>query len=150
MPRASSSVETKGSKSWGSTSGSIPGPLSEMVTQSQSVPSRSARAERDGTDWLCVTISDNGPGIDPDVLPQLFEPFVSTELDARGTGLGLAVAEGIVREHEGVILARNRPDRAGAVFEVMLPLPPVSPVDEPEAGDEAQRQTTPGREDLHQ
>lgn len=110
----------------------------------------SARAERDGTDWLCVTISDNGPGIDPDVLPQLFEPFVSTELDARGTGLGLAVAEGIVREHEGVILARNRPDRAGAVFEVMLPLPPVSPVDEPEAGDEAQRQTTPGREDLHQ
>lgn len=45
----------------------------------------------------------------------------SARLDSRGTGLGLAVADGIVREHGGVLLARNLPGRAGAVFEVILP-----------------------------
>jgi two-component system sensor histidine kinase HupT/HoxJ len=72
-------------------------------------------------DWVGLTITDNGPGIDPELLSRLFEPFVSTRLDSRGTGLGLAVADGIVREHGGVLLARNLPGRAGAVFEVILP-----------------------------
>jgi signal transduction histidine kinase len=56
------------------------------------------------------------------LLSTLFEPFVSTHLDARGSGLGLAVAEGIVGEHGGVMLARNRQDGSGAVFEIMLPM----------------------------
>lgn len=77
---------------------------------------------RDESEWVSITIADNGPGIRPDVLPRLFEPFVSTRLDARGTGLGLAVAEGIIREHSGVIVARNRPDARGALFEIVLPL----------------------------
>ena len=116
----------------------------------------SVRTRRDETDWLSITITDNGPGIDPELLPTLFEPFVSTELDARGAGLGLAVAEGIVREHAGVILARNRPGRAGAVFEVMLPLerdaasgarePRAETEDESEA-EPAERASIPGRED---
>ncbi len=77
---------------------------------------------RDGRPWVSVLIRDSGPGISPDVLPRLFEPFASTRLDANGTGLGLAVAEGIVKEHGGVILARNAPQpRGGAIFEVMLP-----------------------------
>ena len=79
---------------------------------------------RDGGRWVTVRIVDDGPGIDPDVLPSLFEPFVSTRLDHQGTGLGLAVAEGIVREHGGTVIARNRTDRRGAVFEVMLPAGP--------------------------
>jgi signal transduction histidine kinase len=83
-------------------------------------------SRREGRDWVTVSVRDNGPGIDPSVLPKLFEPFASTRLDSRGTGLGLAVAEGIVREHGGVILARNlassRENSAGgAEFEVMLP-----------------------------
>lgn len=77
--------------------------------------------ERDGTEWIVLTVTDDGPGIDPSVLPRLFEPFVSSRLDDRGTGLGLAVSEGIVREHGGMILASNRTGRSGAVFEVMLP-----------------------------
>lgn len=83
------------------------------------------RTERDGAEWISITVSDNGPGIDPAILPRLFEPFASTRLDARGTGLGLAVAEGIVREHGGFILARNRvgaEGETGAVFEVLLPV----------------------------
>ncbi|HLP85672.1 MAG TPA: HAMP domain-containing sensor histidine kinase [Phycisphaerales bacterium] len=73
-------------------------------------------------DWLVVRVTDEGPGIAPDVIPRLFEPFVSTRLDSKGTGLGLAVAEGIVREHGGLLRAGNRTDRRGAIFEVMLPL----------------------------
>lgn len=86
------------------------------------------RLERDGRRWVATTITDNGPGIDPEVLKRLFEPFVSTRLDSRGTGLGLAVAEGIVREHDGLLLARNREDAPGAVFEVVLPEAPPVPV----------------------
>jgi len=72
--------------------------------------------------WVSITVTDDGPGIDPDILPRLFEPFASTALDARGTGLGLAVSEGIVREHGGVLLAKNREDgRSGAVFELLMP-----------------------------
>lgn len=76
---------------------------------------------RDGAPWVSIRVLDDGPGIDPAVLSEIFEPFVSTRLDSRGTGLGLAVAQGIVREHDGVLLARNRPGRAGAEFEIMLP-----------------------------
>jgi len=81
----------------------------------------SEREHRDGAEWVSITCADDGPGIDPDILPRLFEPFTSTRLDARGTGLGLAVAEGIVREHGGVVLARNQSE-GGALFEVMLPV----------------------------
>jgi signal transduction histidine kinase len=82
------------------------------------------RTMRDGARWVTLSIRDNGPGIDPAVLSRLFEPFATTKLDARGTGLGLAVSQGIVREHAGLLTARNRESGEGgpgAVFEVMLP-----------------------------
>lgn len=82
---------------------------------------------RDGACWITVHVRDNGPGIDPDVLPTLFDPFVSTKLDSKGTGLGLAVAEGIVREHAGTIIARNRRTQRGAVFEIVIPARPTTP-----------------------
>ncbi len=93
---------------------------------------RSEVVEREGRRWIAVTVRDTGPGIDAGVFERLFEPFASTQLDAKGTGLGLAVSEGIVREHGGVITARNveadagsrEPEgfEAGAVFEVLLPV----------------------------
>jgi len=79
---------------------------------------------RDGASWAQIRVIDEGSGIDPAILPHVFEPFSTTRLDARGTGLGLAVSDGIVREHSGLILARNRADRHGAIFEVILPMHP--------------------------
>ena len=76
---------------------------------------------RDGRTWTSILIADEGPGLDPSILGKLFEPFATTRLDANGTGLGLAVSEGIVREHGGLLLARNRPNHAGAVLEITLP-----------------------------
>jgi len=80
---------------------------------------------RDGMPWMTIRIEDNGPGIDSGLIDRLFEPFVSSRLDSHGTGLGLAVANGIIREHGGVLVATNRGSedhQTGAVFEVTLPV----------------------------
>lgn len=74
----------------------------------------------DGKPGVAITVEDNGPGIPEEVLPDIFEAFVTTRLDARGTGLGLTVAEGIVDQHGGTISADNRPG-GGARLEVLLP-----------------------------
>jgi signal transduction histidine kinase len=66
-----------------------------------------------------IRVSDNGPGIPPDVMPTIFEPFKSTKGHA-GTGLGLAVAHKIVREHNGTIEVSTDPD-GGTVFTIRLP-----------------------------
>lgn len=79
--------------------------------------------ERDGRAWASITVADNGRGIPTALLTSIFEPFVSTRLDAKGTGLGLAVAHGIVAEHGGRLLARNAHE-GGAVFEVIVPVEP--------------------------
>ena len=80
----------------------------------------SRHLQRGGQTWVSCTVIDNGPGIPAHVLPNLFEAFVTTRLDARGTGLGLTVAEGIVTQHGGTIAASNRIG-GGASLEVMLP-----------------------------
>lgn len=94
-----------------------------------SAPSIEVSAEmstREGEPQVALVITDTGPGIEPELLPTLFEPFVSTRLDSKGTGLGLAVAEGIVAEHGGVVLAGNRPRGPGARFEILWPSRPAS------------------------
>ena len=68
-----------------------------------------------------LRIADNGPGIAPDALPRLFEPFFSTRSDAGGLGLGLSVCESLVTHMDGHISAQNRSPR-GAEFIVTLPL----------------------------
>jgi two-component system NtrC family sensor kinase len=81
---------------------------------------RSRRAERQGESGIVVRVEDNGPGIPAELLTGIFDAFVSTRLDARGTGLGLTVAEGIVTQHGGSITASNRAE-GGACLEVWLP-----------------------------
>jgi signal transduction histidine kinase len=68
---------------------------------------------------LVVSVTDEGPGLDPAVAGRLFQPFVTTR--SRGTGLGLALVQKIVVTHNGRVTAANRPE-GGALFEVRLPL----------------------------
>jgi signal transduction histidine kinase len=75
---------------------------------------------RGGPRGVTISVEDNGRGIPADVLPDIFDAFVTTRLDARGTGLGLTVAEGIVTQHGGSISACNRPE-GGAKLEITLP-----------------------------
>lgn len=72
---------------------------------------------------LCLSFLDTGPGIPPEVLPQVFEPYFSTKSRGahRGMGLGLAVCEAIVRAHGGTLTAATEPGR-GAAFVLRLPL----------------------------
>ncbi|WP_327153894.1 HAMP domain-containing sensor histidine kinase [Streptomyces tubercidicus] len=77
-----------------------------------------------GADRLLIEISDSGPGIDPEVLPHVFERFYkadSARARSEGSGLGLAIAMENVRLHGGVMRAANSPE-GGAVFTVDLPL----------------------------
>ena len=80
----------------------------------------SRRELREGKPSIVITVEDNGHGIPAHVLPDIFDAFVTERLDARGTGLGLTVAEGIITQHGGVIAASNRP-QGGACLEVSLP-----------------------------
>jgi PAS domain S-box-containing protein len=70
--------------------------------------------------YVCVSISDTGAGIPPDVLPHIFEPFFSTKAPDRGTGLGLSTVFGIVKQHYGWIDVKTEVD-AGTSFDVWLP-----------------------------
>ncbi|MGQ0641031.1 MAG: sensor histidine kinase [Gemmatimonadaceae bacterium] len=67
-----------------------------------------------------LRVLDNGPGISPDVLPRIFDPFFTTKDRVQGVGLGLFVAEGIVRTAGGRLTASNRPG-SGAEFRIELP-----------------------------
>ena len=90
------------------------------VSNGGEIRAESKHQFKNGGNWICCAILDNGPGIPAHVLSHVFEAFVSTRLDARGTGLGLTVAEGIVTQHGGTITAANRAG-GGAALDVMLP-----------------------------
>lgn len=71
-------------------------------------------------DYVRLTVSDTGRGIDAKTLPRLFEPFFSTKGLAEATGLGLAAAYGIIKQHGGDIRVTSAPG-CGARFEIYLP-----------------------------
>ncbi len=79
----------------------------------------SSLVKGEGKEQVRILVEDNGPGIPPEVLPDIFDAFVSTRLDSKGTGLGLTVSEGIVHQHGGAITASNR-GTGGASLEVRL------------------------------
>jgi two-component system CheB/CheR fusion protein len=79
----------------------------------------SVRTEKAGA-GVRLSVEDNGPGIPPDHLPKIFDPFHSTRRNKGGTGLGLSIAHRVVTDHGGTIHAFNRP-QGGAAFVVELP-----------------------------
>jgi two-component system, NtrC family, sensor kinase len=69
-----------------------------------------------------IRVQDSGPGIEPKNLSRIFDPFFTTKPTGQGTGLGLSVSYGIIKNHGGDIWAESTPE-AGATFIVVLPLP---------------------------
>jgi signal transduction histidine kinase/CheY-like chemotaxis protein len=70
---------------------------------------------------VAIEISDNGPGIPPEVLPRIFDPFFTTKPPGVGTGLGLSIVYGIVQDHGGEVLVESR-EGHGATFTIKLPV----------------------------
>jgi signal transduction histidine kinase len=72
-------------------------------------------------DQFRLRVKDSGTGIAPAHMAKLFTPFFTTKPVGKGTGLGLSICYGIVRAHQGTIVAKNNEEGAGASFEIVLP-----------------------------
>jgi len=101
--------------------------LNLLVNAAQAMPDGRAAENlvtvttREEGEQVVVAISDTGNGIPADVLPRIFDPFFSTKQIGEGTGLGLFISQGIVKDAGGLISVTSTPG-TGTTFEVRLPV----------------------------
>jgi len=79
---------------------------------------KSAHPDLTEPEYICLTVTDNGAGMDPDTLLKIFEPFFSSKF--QGRGLGLAAVYGIINNHRGEIAVNSTPGK-GTCFDIYLP-----------------------------
>lgn len=104
------------------------------------------RAGRQAGDFVALSVSDDGCGMDEETQTHIFEPFFTTKHNGRGTGMGLATVYGIVQQNHGFIEVDSEPGR-GSVFTVYMPRllteEQEDAVPAPSAGKKAERPTEP-------
>ncbi len=93
--------------------------LSTAAVRVDEAHARQNEGARPGT-YVCLTVSDTGCGMTPDVADHLFEPFFTTKGPGKAAGLGLATVHGLVKQHGGWIEVNTQPG-AGSQFAVFLP-----------------------------
>jgi DNA-binding response OmpR family regulator len=105
-----------------------------------------AQSQNPDDQWLVVSVTDTGRGIQPDELPQVFEKFKQTGDTltdrSRGTGLGLTICKEIIEHHGGVIWVQSHPD-AGSIFSYALPVYNIEETETEQPGLDEARPVTP-------
>lgn len=98
-----------------------------LVNAAQAIKGHGTITLRTGQDEheLWVEVADTGEGIQPEHLARIFEPFFTTKPVGQGTGLGLSLAYGIVKKHQGRIEASSQPG-SGSQFRIVLPKSPAA------------------------
>lgn len=89
------------------------------IELSGEMPPRQPSAAMQPPKWVSVRVSDAGPGVPEEIRERIFAPFFSTKKIADAAGLGLAVVEGVARQHEGTFRFVCTPDRT--IFTLRLP-----------------------------
>lgn len=74
----------------------------------------------EGSDWVCIDISDTGAGMSKEVKDKIFDPFFTTKPVGKGTGMGLSITYKIIEEHEGKIKVESEPGK-GTTFHIRIP-----------------------------
>ncbi len=113
-----------------------------VETRNELLPAEDARRIADATGgsagsppgrFVSLSVTDTGVGIAADDLTRIFEPFFTTKEPGKGTGMGLAMAYGIVKNHGGVMDVRSSPG-IGSTFRILLPASPETAAPAPHAG----------------
>ena len=93
-----------------------------ISTRNEAVPDgQTATAKVDPGEFVVISIADDGPGIDPDIVARIFEPFFSTKEVGKGTGLGLAMVYGFMRQSGGIATVDSPADGGGACLSLWFP-----------------------------
>jgi PAS domain S-box-containing protein len=93
----------------------------QQAMSSRPTPGRLVLRSRAEAGKVILEVADNGAGIPPEVLPRIFDPFFSTKKMGSGTGLGLSVSYGIIREHGGELRVETRVGQ-GTTFQAIFPV----------------------------
>ena len=93
----------------------------ETKVETISAETLSKHIEAQYGDYAVVSVSDNGVGIEPDIIQRIFDPFFSTKEKGKGTGLGLAVVYGVLKNLKGFVKVYSEPGK-GSIFRVYLPV----------------------------
>jgi PAS domain S-box-containing protein len=97
--------------------------ISTSLERIHRAPTPMDQEQRDG-DYVCLTLSDTGSGMDAQILDRIFEPFFTTKPAGKGTGLGLSTVFGIVRQHHGWMEVKSKPG-CGTTFRIFFAATPM-------------------------
>jgi len=86
-------------------------------------------------EYLKITISDTGPGIDSEIIDRIFDPYFTTKDAGQGSGMGLSVVHGIIQNHNGAITVESQPGK-GTTFTIHFPVVAAEPMMSVKTSDE--------------
>lgn len=96
--------------------------LSGWQSSEKIISIKTTLLEKNQRQFVIITITDNGPGISPEILPKIFDPFFTTKPVGKGTGMGLAISYQIVTEVHGGTISINIPSSGGVEALVEIPI----------------------------